>query len=1625
MNSKTSHNMTRQPTVTSSPTEIRLWIEELDYSFLVYGENFERAGINGEKLFNITRQNLTELGIIRTDHQNIILKAVSNINKKTKMEEQIMQPECQPDLNSEMESDMLDVCKGVTKMCNYVMDLPREVTGPEEISPRMQVPIATDPELMSLSVEHGPGFVPPTGNSSVPIAIRSSSSEHAFLLQDMSLQNEMVSYRSECFSPEILNSPSEGAVMMPSDKGKKSKTEFSDTKDFQTLADFWDYESLQEIPIIKRGFFLPDSESEKGMIGSDSDRGIDFDDDSEDQSKRSYSPKWDIDSDSETCPIDSDSVKQLLKGEYQIASGSVKDMIESEQHLGGVEQFQVDYDILKYWMESDSEIYLSDSDNERPDMDSDSEKCPTASASAKPVKADKGQMASDSIKRLIQSQRFIESMMVSASGKYVMGSGVEGDKMDSASPSGVQLIGKGKHQAKTRLKSSIMDSDSEPCGKDSNSERHALATVAAECLLGTKTCQLSTDTERCWIDSASERHTVDLDSESLGMVSDSVKHMKKAKSCQSEFAFEAFQVDLRPKSEKSSTDSARQQFDLDYDAYWDGSTSYEYMSARFQSSSERCQVDLQTHQDNFESHQLDSDSKKRGANSKNEKHQNEFESERHMMKMERGQCLIQLENERLQMDKEQEKYDLHPDSGKEPWIASGSERHDPEAEYEAQWLGARKKGNRPPGFWRPLFLLPSSGQAKKTEEKYSVQQTGNKGVSGIQHGGHLSDEKIVRCKEISPTVSDKQASQQKLKEKHSHNVSPDPNTLVGNKGQINASHKISSCKSHSKEYRQLQSFQSSASQINLLNAEDNKSEVSATDCHLTSMSPKSHSDTMDTRATICSKCFMEINNSSFHKCLGDSNNDSDSDCSLHLQSSFCSKYCLSPRPVRQSKTSQKSLLSQALDLEHMVGIRCPKHQRDSKYSAGCENCLGLQNLIHSTVTDTFPMNPENTTSHHSTSEPDNIINVSNVIGLESEVQFNLTTQRENEANSDNETELVSGDNLKIVAIVKDKPLLKEERDHEDKSDSEDETESEDEEDAENEDNTKDKKDPKDKSDRDDNDPKGSNSEKDADTNNGSDSSGNADRTSGADSNGDGNSNNGTDHSGRPDSNVDKGTNNDANSKHSTGSEEGKYTNDLENASGLNNDQHRTAGFNNGTNPNHTCKVQNGTGMDCTSNSNDDAGLSTATRSGNGIYLYNGTGATKEAGPNNNRSGPNFNESVLQNNGPGLQNNRQHPSLPGFNNNGSGLNTNPILNSNRPGPNDDISVLENDPDFNNNNTRPYHASHNTPFSSNKDVDSNCDTKSTNDFDHNYSAVPNYYSDPDYVSRFIEIVGSSFVVNPNNITKSRYAVRPSSTNDNGNGNVSDGGNSASCGGAINPSYIAFTSYASDTIHETRFIHVTGSIFVTTPNCDAINTINVHNSTSTTNITFSEPKLEIGSSFSIPNIVYDRTPPFGAGTNYTFTPENLTTFTSFAVYKFGGNYTSTDYHKLGVYTKANDGSMDSIFMHATESKYVLDAKESGLSKYFSSVQNPLGIKDHSSLNFCCDTNILLLSFDIIIEAEQPDVVKFAISSGAVNLFVKCKMFSVDFQSKMQQNHLLCKNTGYLLKLNLQTGSRQNLGH
>ncbi|KAL6088623.1 hypothetical protein STEG23_009057, partial [Scotinomys teguina] len=70
------------PVVTSSPTEVRMWVEDLDYNFLSYGEIFESAEINGEKLLNITRKQLNELGIVRTDHQDILLKAIAHIHRK-------------------------------------------------------------------------------------------------------------------------------------------------------------------------------------------------------------------------------------------------------------------------------------------------------------------------------------------------------------------------------------------------------------------------------------------------------------------------------------------------------------------------------------------------------------------------------------------------------------------------------------------------------------------------------------------------------------------------------------------------------------------------------------------------------------------------------------------------------------------------------------------------------------------------------------------------------------------------------------------------------------------------------------------------------------------------------------------------------------------------------------------------------------------------------------------------------------------------------------------------------------------------------------------------------------------------------------------------------------------------------------------------------------------------------------------------------------------------------------------------------------------------------------------------------------------------------------------------------
>ncbi|XP_072671591.1 uncharacterized protein [Canis lupus baileyi] len=1702
------HLLPQHPTVTSSPIEVHVWIEGLDDSFLAYGEIFERAEINGEKLLNITRQKLKELGIIQTDHQDIILKAVANICKKDKVEEQDMQGEdqndkkmptrlrkqtehlehaidrvlvmiserrrarslhgtnekpphniltaalelinmvkmilnilerppfdCmsefsslkshliklitllkhfseQSDLSYEMESDMIDVCKNVNKICHYIIALPPDVIGPET-----QITEFLTPEEEVSRVQ-------------VPVTTTSSSSKHIFSLQHVSLPIEIASDKFGYFSLKRLNSPSNERAVMSNDEGSKPETEVSDTKISETSAGSLDDRSLQDLTIIENDTLPLESGSERCMIDSDSDRGIGLDSDLEEHSKDSGSIIWGMDSDSEKCPMDSNSMKYLLEAEKcQMPSGSVKDVMESEQQLEGIEQCQVDFDPLKYWMDSDSEKYLADSDSEkyalnsdseRPEMDSDSEKCPTASASVKHLlKAEKCQIALDSVKRLIESEkRSIETKehwMLSDSKRFVMDPDLDRDGMDSASASGVHLMAEEKHQKEIRSKRYVMDSDSEPCEMDSDSEKYGLASTAVKCVLDAKTFQLSTDTEEHWMDSWSEERTMDLDSESLGAVSDAVKHVLKAEHCQRASDLEKFWMGLRFESKRFLTDSERQKSDFNSGRHWDSYGRYQFRSERLQRSSGKRKDGLQKHQDSFERHQIDSNSGKYLAKSESKKYQNEFESETQMMEMEKEQCLI-FENKKLPMDEERERYLIWPDSEQEHKTVSDNERHDVDSENEAQQLGARRKGNRPQGFWRPIFLSPPIGQGKKTEEQNFVQQIDNRGVSRIQLVRYLSDDKIVRFKEVSPRLSDNQKSQKKLKEKHSHSLSPNPNTFMDNKYHRNTRHKISICKIRCRDYRFSQSFQSSQSQMNpipLLKAEDYTSEVLTPACHPISMSPwpTAHPKTqrnitysLDAGAPICSKCSMEINNSPFHKCLVNSDDDSDPDSSLHLQIPLDSKYSLSPKSVRHHKTSRNSPLSRSLDPKHPVGIHCPLHREDSKYSLGstsylhCESCSALQSLIGSTVTSTFPMNPQNTTGHHCTPGSNNDINTSNVPGLENEGKFNLTAslenegkfnltaKLENEANPDSETKLISARNLKDKANAKEKLLLKDEIDHEDETDSEDEKDSEDETDSEDDNNTKDKKDPKDKSDPDDSDPKDSNAGNDAETNNGSDPSGGADPPNGADSNSDGGSNNGTDSNGKPDSNIDNANNNDANSKYSADSDGEEHTNNSDNTSGLDSgvDQDCTANSNNGTNTNYTSELQNGTCLDYSSDSNNGAGPK-------------------------NRLGSKINRSGLQNNGPDPQNFRSGPNIPEPINNGSGPNIScPASKNNSLSPNNNVPGLKIDSDSNY-NVRPSNAiSHNIAVSSNKYADSKCDTKPTIVTDHNYGAVPNCDSDLDCISRFTHAIGSSLLFKSNYNARNSYAVRPSSTVT--TVNVTDTSYTTSCSGAISPSYTAGTRCKSGTNYDPRLTHVFVSNFVSNPNYDATNIHNLYNSNTVNINNLSEPELEISTSSYIAKIVHGNSPTFAASTKYTSTPENLTTSEFSDPSKLGINSTVFDNHKFGASLNDFAGSVDSASLkHITESKDVLDAKESGFIKDFFRVQNPIGTKDPTNLNFYSNSNIPLPSFDIIIEAEPPNVVKFALSSGAVNQFFKLfrdmlcfvtvgDMFSGDFQSKIQ---------------------------
>ncbi|XP_073918354.1 uncharacterized protein [Castor canadensis] len=1581
----------------------------LDYNFLSYGESFERAKINGERLLNITRRRLNELGITRTDHQDILLKAVASICKKRKVEEPAMQEEAQndkkmptrfgkqsehlehaihrvlgmiserrrarslhgtnekpphniltavlelinvvkmilnilerppfdcmsefsslkshlikhitllkyfseqTDLSHEMESDMIDVCKGVTKICHYIIALPPDISGPEahipalinpeEKQPRVQVPIAIEPEAMSFTKELGRDYMPQIQHVSKPITTTVSSCGPVSPFQYVPLSNQRVSDRFECFSTERFSTQSnEEAVKLQRDIGNKSETDVSDTKDSEMSGGSLDYKSLQDLTIIESDTPLMDSGSERCIIDSDSDRGIGSDYDLEQHSKDSSSVIWGTDSDSEKCPRNS----------LEVDSGSVEVLMESDQHLVSVESCQVDSASLKDWMDSgsekcfgdsESEKYLMDSDDEKLGRDSDSSKFPIAFPSVKhTLKAE-----TDSVKRMIESEKKLTETekicMISASDRYMMDT--ERGRTEAASLSHVLLMGEEKPQ-KIRFKRYMVDSDSNPCEVDSGSERHELTSAAVRCLIDIKELQLSTHTEGLWRDSWSERQTLDLDSESLRMASDAGKHIKKAETCKSTTDLQRFWSGLKSESTRCWIDSERKQLDFNYGRHQGRIRRYQYRSVRLQDSSERSQDDQLKYWDDFENS---------------------------------DKCQRDSENERLQKDEGKERHLIEYGSEKEHRIALDCERHGLEAENEAERLGARRKDNRPKGFWRPVFLPLLPSQRKKTEEQYSVQQTDNR-VPRIQLVRYLSDDKILRFKEASLNLSDKQVSQQKLKETQSHNLSPDSNTLVEDMHHKKVTRKVSVYKSLGQDYSCAQSFQSALSQINpshLLSTESYTSAISVPVCTPKSISSKAVIHTKLQRNNACSlamrirrcpRCFMEINNPHFHKCFMNSDDDSDSDSPLHLQTPLDSKYSLSSKSLIHFKTSPNNSLSQSLDPKHPVGIQSSLHQEDTKYSCGsnsylhCENCSSLQNIIGSAITLTFPMDSKNIMGQHNAPVPDNT-NTSNVTGLESEGKF----KPQIDGNPDIETKLSGTGNLKDKVNAKGKPPSKDETDHEDKTNSEDDTDAEDETDTEDEDNTKDKKDPKDKSDPDDTEPKDGNFENDPDPNNGSDPTGDADPTSGADSDTDGDPNNGGDPNSEPDPNIDNATNDAVSTTCSNDLDEDMYTNNSGNASDLFSGlkQENTADCNNGTSPNCASGSPNKNVLDYTSVSNNGAGPSNVTWPGNDIC-------------------PNI--------GSGLQNIRS--IINNFDHSNNDID---------PSPQSNIPGLQKGPDSNY-NAKP--TSHKNAVSLNNDVDSNYSTRFTSATGHDYTAAPNYDSD----TGFTHAVGSNFVVNTNYVDRNNNIARTGSAAI--TVNATDTNSTTSCSSAINPRYTDRTYSASDTTHVLRFTQFN----IINLNYNAINAHNAYNSTINSNIN------NLLFSSSVSNIVNGNIPNFVADTNYLSTPDHLTTS------ELGRNYAILDDQKFGAHFKGSTGFMESaMFKHAS--------RESGFLKYFPGVQNPIGVNGIASLKIHFNPNISLPSFNIVVEAEPPDV-KFTISSDAVNQF---------------------------FKLNLQTGSRQNL--
>ncbi|XP_021044318.1 uncharacterized protein LOC110314203 [Mus pahari] len=1144
-------------------------------------------------------------------------------------------------------------------------------------------------------------------------------------------------------------------------------------------------------------------------------------------------------------------------------------------------------------------------------------------------------MASASLQCLMESEKTkMENenlWMIPDSESYSVDSHTEKGR---ASVSKVRLIQVDETE-KPRTKRYLMDSDSETSGTDSDSERCELASAAVKYFIDTKTFHQSSASNLFPKDSWSESRTINSDSESPAMSSDSMKYMKKAETCKSTCNLERLNVAHKSESLQSWLDAKRKQLDSDNAGYWDSSGRYQFSSIVPQESIGKRQGDLQTFQHITEKKEVGSSSDKHQTQFGNEREQNEPESKRYLIKTEKG-----FDNEGFQMDVEREGYLVESDV------------HDSEYEahlLEAHRLGARRKENRPPGFWRPITLPPKLAQEKKTEEQKSVQQKDNR-VSGIQLTRYKSEDKNVRFKEASSSLSDKPLSKEKLKKKHGYSFSPDSHTFTDEKHHRKASRKISVYKRQCKEYRYSHSCESLKHQISPipLSFETCPSNISSFVGSPTSKSPKSVTRKKPRRSITyspelgrqkCTRCFREISSSSYHKCLTNSD-DSDSDSPLHGQVSSHSKYSLSSKTIRHFKTSRNRPLSQSQDPQHSVVGHCSLHREDSKYSIDstsylhCQSCASLQNLKGSSVTHTISKNTKKIMGQHNTQG-----HISAPVRLsQSESKFSLTAQPQNKDTPD-----VSDRNIKTEANVEDKLLYKDETDHEDETNTEVETDGEDETDTEDEGDTKDKKDPKDKSDPDGSDPKDGNSENNTDSNNGSQPSGSSGPTGGPDSSNDGDSKNVTDHKSESDPTIDNATNSDVKLKYST---DDTCIKNLDNASDLAEyfNHHNNAGFKGSTN--------------------------TASGNKTSTVLYYISGSNNEdTGPRN---------MIIKGNTAYSENIRLLFNR--YQNNVIKYESEP---SSNPSPQNSYG-LPKDLDSNSNINN---ATKNT-------INPNYVAKFKSTAIYKQTAALNYYSDINDVTGFTYEVRSSFVVNSNYFDRKKYAARPSFALH--TINAIDTNNVITCTSAISSQFASEKTSALDTKHFPRFSHFRSFNVIISPNYNTKNIKNANNSTSISSINnLPATELEINIILSVLKIIYENIPNFIAGTNC---PDFLITSEFYEPLELCRAYKIFDNQNIDAPFQDSSGYMDSAnSTYTTGSMVALDAKESGFLKYFSRIQNTIGIKDPSSpFKVFSNQNIPLPSFDVIVEAELPDIVKFTISSGAVN---------------------------QLFKLRLQTGSRQNI--